>query len=197
MAIWKREENEPAVEPAANRPPAAPSSSLPPPAPAPPVAKPPSSYFGAQLQVKADIAGDQDVVLDGVLQGSVRLGQHVLTVGPQGQVRANIVAKQVIVMGSLEGDVTASERVEIRRTGAVTGNIRVPRIQIEDGAFLKGRIEAQPPTENLSRPTAPAATSAASPATPASAPASASSNRPATPASPTQPVQAPLLDSKS
>jgi cytoskeletal protein CcmA (bactofilin family) len=83
------------------------------------------------------------VYLDGQVEGSIELRDHSLTVGPNGVVKANVSAKGVIVQGKLEGSIVASDRVELRQSAVVTGDLATQRISIEEGAFLKGRVDVQ------------------------------------------------------
>jgi cytoskeletal protein CcmA (bactofilin family) len=81
--------------------------------------------------------------LDGQVEGSIELRDHSLTVGPNGVVKANVSAKGVIVQGKLEGSIIASDRVELRQSAVVTGDLATQRISIEEGAFLKGKVDVQ------------------------------------------------------
>jgi cytoskeletal protein CcmA (bactofilin family) len=93
--------------------------------------------------IKGELSGSEDLHLDGQVEGSIELRDHNLTVGPNGNVKANVSAKGVVVQGKLEGSVTASERVELRQSAVVTGDVMTQRISIEEGAFLKGKVDIQ------------------------------------------------------
>jgi cytoskeletal protein CcmA (bactofilin family) len=93
--------------------------------------------------IKGELSGSEDLYLDGQVEGSIELRDHNLTVGPNGNVKANVSAKGVVVQGKLEGSVTASERVELRQSAVVTGDVMTQRISIEEGAFLKGKVDIQ------------------------------------------------------
>src|SRR5580658_8690038 len=99
--------------------------------------------IGKSVVVKGELSGSEDLVIDGEVEGSISLRGQTLTIGPNGRVRANIEAKNVIVHGRLDGDIHATERVELRKSAALTGDIATARISIEDGAFFKGGIDIQ------------------------------------------------------
>jgi cytoskeletal protein CcmA (bactofilin family) len=103
--------------------------------------------------------------VDGEVEGSIELRGHSLTVGPNGRVHANIVAQDVVIFGKVEGNVRGNERVELKRSAVLHGDIFTQRIVIEDGAFLKGGIDIQKaePKAEVRRET-PAAAPASSPA---------------------------------
>lgn len=93
------------------------------------------------MLLKGSITGTEDLYVDGRLEGSVELPGNGVTVGVNGQVQANVTAREVVILGKLNGNVTASDRVEIRAQGALTGDVSAARISIEDGAFFKGGID--------------------------------------------------------
>jgi cytoskeletal protein CcmA (bactofilin family) len=101
--------------------------------------------IGKLVSVKGELSGREDLFVDGEVEGSVELSGHGLTVGPNGRIRANIQAQTIVVFGRVEGNVKGSERVELRKSAVVTGDILTQRIVIEDGAFLKGGIDIQKP----------------------------------------------------
>ncbi|MGH9481866.1 MAG: bactofilin family protein [Terriglobales bacterium] len=117
--------------------------------PAPPVAAPMPARAGGDrptnisksVLLKGSITGGEDLFVDGKLEGSVELPNNTITVGINGQVQANVNAREVIILGKLNGNVTAGDRVEIRAQGALTGDVTAARISIEDGAFFKGGID--------------------------------------------------------
>jgi cytoskeletal protein CcmA (bactofilin family) len=90
--------------------------------------------------VKGEITGDEDILVEGVVEGQIRISRD-LRVGPGGVVKANIDAQSVVVSGELVGDCQASQRVEIQATGRLTGNIRSPRVVIAEGATFKGNSD--------------------------------------------------------
>jgi len=101
--------------------------------------------IGKLVSVKGELSGREDLFVDGEVEGSIDLAGHLLTVGPNGRIRANISAQSVVVFGRIEGNVRGSERVELRKSAIVSGDILTQRIVIEDGAFLKGGIDIQKP----------------------------------------------------
>jgi cytoskeletal protein CcmA (bactofilin family) len=119
------------------------------------------STIGQSLVVKGELSGSEDLVVDGEVDGAIALHGQSLTVLPNGCVRANIEARNVILHGRVHGDIHASERVELLKSASLTGNISTARILIEDGAFLKGTIDMQKPESALKIQTKPPATAAA------------------------------------
>jgi cytoskeletal protein CcmA (bactofilin family) len=101
------------------------------------------ALIGKSVVIKGELSGSEDLYLDGRVEGSIELRDHSLTVGPNGVVKANVSAKGVIVQGKLDGSITASERVDLRKSAVVTGDLTAQRISIEEGAFLKGKVDIQ------------------------------------------------------
>jgi cytoskeletal protein CcmA (bactofilin family) len=101
------------------------------------------AQIGKSLVIKGELSGSEDIYVDGQVEGSIALKGNSLTVGPNGQVKASVEAKGVIVQGKLEGNVAASDRVELRKSAVMTGDISTQRIAIEEGAYLKGKIDIQ------------------------------------------------------
>jgi cytoskeletal protein CcmA (bactofilin family) len=99
--------------------------------------------IGKSVVVKGELSGSEDLIVDGEVEGSITLRGQSLTIGPNGRVRANIEARNVIVHGRVDGDIHASERVELRKSASLSGDITTARISIEDGAFFKGGIDIQ------------------------------------------------------
>lgn len=99
--------------------------------------------FGAKLQMKGEITGSQDLVIEGTFEGVVRLGEGKLTIGKTAKVTADIVASEVTAWGRVKGNVRAKNCIEIRKEGAVTGDLTTQQILIEVGAFFKGSIETE------------------------------------------------------
>lgn len=117
--------------------------------------------IGKSVVVKGELSGSEDLVVDGEVEGSIALRGQSLTIGPNGRVRANIEARNVIVHGRVDGDIHATDRVELRKSASLSGDISTARISIEDGAFFKGTIDIQKPEPGTAkmepRPQAPAA----------------------------------------
>ena len=99
------------------------------------------TVLGPSVTLRGELAGDEDLAIQGQFDGTLNLRDHCLTVGPQGQVKAEIQASRVVVEGAVTGNITARERIEIRKTGRVMGDLLAPGIAIEDGAYFKGSIE--------------------------------------------------------
>lgn len=102
---------------------------------------------GKSLAVKGEISGQEDLYIDGEVEGTIELADHNLTIGPHGRVHADIHAREIVILGKVQGNMRASERIDIRKSGAVTGDLLTARIVIEDGAFFKGGIDIQKPEE--------------------------------------------------
>ena len=105
--------------------------------------------IGKSVVIKGELCGSEDLFLDGRVQGSIELRGHNLTIGPNGQVQANVNAKGVFIQGKLEGDVQATDRVELRKSAVMTGDIVTQRVAIEDGAYLKGKVDIQKQTSKF------------------------------------------------
>jgi cytoskeletal protein CcmA (bactofilin family) len=131
-----------------------------PPAPAPGD----QATIGKGLFIKGEISGSESLFIDGKVEGSINLPGNRVTVGRNGQVSASITAREIVVLGKVRGNMTASDRVDIRAEGSLSGDVAAARISIEDGAFFKGGIDIR---KSESKPTiipnAPATTEAARP----------------------------------
>jgi cytoskeletal protein CcmA (bactofilin family) len=101
------------------------------------------ALIGKSVVIKGELSGSEDLYLDGKVEGSIELRNHSLTIGPNGVVKANVTAKGVIVQGKLDGSVNASDRVELRQSAVVTGDLSTQRISIEEGALLNGKVDVQ------------------------------------------------------
>ena len=99
------------------------------------------AHIGKSVVIKGELSGSEDLYLDGQVEGNILLKGNNLTVGPNGQVKANVDAKGVIIQGKLEGNLHATDRVELRKSAIVTGDIATQRIAIEEGAYLKGKVD--------------------------------------------------------
>jgi cytoskeletal protein CcmA (bactofilin family) len=130
-----------------------------------------SAIIGKSVMIKGQIFSREDLTIDGEVEGSVELQEHRLTVGPHGKVQAGVKAHEIIVLGTIHGNVDAADRIEIRKDARLVGDIKTARIVIEDGAYFKGSIDIQRPEVNRPAPAAktpaqPQAASAAHAATP-------------------------------
>jgi len=97
--------------------------------------------IGKSIVFKGDLSGDEDLQIDGQVEGGIQLANHQLTISETGRVQAQLYAKDVIVIGHVTGNITATERVEIQVNGVVEGDIHAPRLIIADGAVLNGTVE--------------------------------------------------------
>jgi cytoskeletal protein CcmA (bactofilin family) len=99
------------------------------------------AQIGKSVVIKGELSGSEDLYVDGQVEGSISLKNFSLTVGPNGQIKAAVEAKAVVVQGKLEGNLMASDRVELRKSAIVTGDIATQRISIEEGAYLRGKVD--------------------------------------------------------
>jgi cytoskeletal protein CcmA (bactofilin family) len=114
--------------------------------------------IGKGLLVKGEITGSESLFIDGKVEGSINLPGNRVTVGRNGMVAASINAREIVVLGKVRGNVSATDRVDIRAEGALTGDVSAARISIEDGAFFKGGIDIRKPE---AKPVVPGAASVA------------------------------------
>jgi cytoskeletal protein CcmA (bactofilin family) len=139
------------VRPATPATPSYESNARPAPAAAPQAAAASSgeqATIGKSLVIKGEVTGSESLYIDGKVEGSISLPGNRVTVGRNGQVAANISAREIVVLGKVRGNVTASDRVDIRSEGSLTGDVTAQRISIEDGAFFKGGIDIRKPGSN-------------------------------------------------
>jgi cytoskeletal protein CcmA (bactofilin family) len=182
MSIWgKRQEEEPLSRRAGAAPPSVePKKEL------PPVSSTPNPSFrsneydtrgaatiGKAVKIAGQIFSKEDLFVDGDVEGAIELLEHKLTVGPNGKVNSAVKAREVVVLGSIQGNVEAAERLEIKKDARLVGDIKTARIVIEDGAYFKGsidivRVEQKPAAQPKAQPAPPPA--------PANAPAVAASD---------------------
>jgi cytoskeletal protein CcmA (bactofilin family) len=101
------------------------------------------AHIGKTVLVKGELSGTEDLYLDGEVEGSIELRDHSLVIGPHGKVRAHINARDVVVHGKVDGNIKGTERVELKKSAVLVGDIFTQRIIIEDGAFFKGAIDIQ------------------------------------------------------
>jgi len=101
--------------------------------------------IGKSLIIKGEVTGSESLYIDGRVEGSINLPGNRITVGRNGVVSANMTAREIVVIGKVKGNLTASDRVDIRSEGSLTGDVIAQRISIEDGAFFKGGIDIQKP----------------------------------------------------
>jgi cytoskeletal protein CcmA (bactofilin family) len=142
--MWKRDE---AVKPASPQP-AAPAAPV---APTQSAASQPEPRrierdvvnIGKSVVIKGELNGSEDLTIEGHVEGKIELKDHVLTIGPNGKIKAQVFAKMVIVLGEVNGNVTATEKVDIRDGGSVDGDIISPRVAIAEGAHFRGAVDMQ------------------------------------------------------
>jgi cytoskeletal protein CcmA (bactofilin family) len=107
--------------------------------------KPIVTDLGLSLVIKGELTGAEDLTISGQMDGHIMMPNYTLTVGPHADIKADISAKVVVVMGAVTGDVTAGEKVDIRATGSLAGDIVSPRLAIADGGRLRGRVHSPRP----------------------------------------------------
>ena len=100
-----------------------------------------TARLGSSLHVKGEITGNEDLQIDGSVEGLIQLDERKLTVGATAKVTADIIAREVVVYGTVKGNLRAKDRIEIKKDGSVNGDLTTSRIMIEDGAYFKGSIE--------------------------------------------------------
>jgi cytoskeletal protein CcmA (bactofilin family) len=100
-----------------------------------------TARLGASLHVKGEITGNEDLAIDGSVEGLVQLEDRKLTIGASAKVTADVIAREVVVYGNVKGNLRARDRIEIKKDGSVVGDLTTARIMIEDGAYFKGSIE--------------------------------------------------------
>ena len=118
--------------------------------------------IGKSLVIKGEVTGSESLYIDGRVEGSINLAGNRVTVGRNGVVSANINAREIVVLGKVRGNLTASDRVDIRSDGSLTGDVVAARISIEDGAFFKGGIDIRKAGQKPNGEEAKAAASASS-----------------------------------
>ena len=97
--------------------------------------------IGKSISIKGDLTGNEDIQVEGTVEGRVEMPNNQFTIGADGKVRAEVHAKQVVVIGLVDGNITATERVEIQATGVVHGDVKAPRLIVHEGAVINGSIE--------------------------------------------------------
>jgi cytoskeletal protein CcmA (bactofilin family) len=168
--MWKRDE---AVKPTGSQPAAPPAPVVSQPATATTAAPQPEIRrierdmvnIGKSVVIKGELNGSEDLTVEGHVEGRIELKDHVLTIGPNGKIKAQVFAKAVIVLGEVNGNVTASEKVDIRDGGSVDGDIIAPRVAIAEGAHFRGSVDMQrkggQPAQQSSKAAAPQASAPA------------------------------------
>src|SRR5467141_4969876 len=135
------------------------TASTPPVSSAPPTSSRAAACISQGIRIKGEVTGSEDLFVDGMVEGKLSLTTNsCLTVGPNGHVKADVLAREVIVRGKIEGKVTGLDKVQLWSTGHVTGEVQTDRLTIEDGALLRGRVEAGKQPNKTSEVKASAAT---------------------------------------
>ena len=140
-----------------------------------------NAVLGKSVMVKGQILSREDLTIDGEVEGTVEMQEHRLTIGPNGKVRASVKAREVIVLGTLHGNVETGDRIDIRKEAKLVGDIKTARIVIEDGAYFKGSIDIVRP--EISKPAAPVAPKPAATAPSTSSASAAAASVPVAPLS--------------
>jgi cytoskeletal protein CcmA (bactofilin family) len=125
------------------------------------------AVLGKSVIVKGQIFSREDLTIDGEVEGTVELQEHRLTVGPNGKVMASVKAREIVVLGTIHGNVETTDKIDIRKEAKLVGDIRTARIVIEDGAYFKGNIDivkAEAPRAQAAPAPKPQATAAPAPA---------------------------------
>jgi len=99
------------------------------------------AHIGKSVVIKGELSGSEDLFVDGQVEGSIELRNNKLIVGPNASVKASVSAKGVVIQGTVQGTVNATDRVELRKSAVVNGDVITQRISIEEGAFLKGKVD--------------------------------------------------------
>jgi cytoskeletal protein CcmA (bactofilin family) len=165
--MWKRDESVKPATPPAQTPAATPSAT----AAAASAASEPRTQpgrdnvnIGKSVIIKGELSGSEDLTIEGHVEGRIDLKDNVLTIGPNGKIKAEVFAKSVVVLGEVTGNVTASEKVDIRDNGSVDGDIASPRVAIAEGAHFRGAVDMQRTgAKPASKPAAPTAAGPAQP----------------------------------
>jgi cytoskeletal protein CcmA (bactofilin family) len=123
-----------------------------------------TAVLGKSVMVKGQILSREDLTIDGEVEGTVELQEHRLTVGPNGKVQASVKAREIVVLGTIHGNVEATDKIHIRKDAKLVGDIKTVRIEIEDGAYFKGSIDIVKP--EVPKPVPVRAQAATAPSTP-------------------------------
>jgi cytoskeletal protein CcmA (bactofilin family) len=113
------------------------------------------AVIGASIQVDGTLRGDEDLVIEGKVKGTVELKKNSVTIGASGEVKADVYAHTIYVDGRMEGNLVASERIVVRKSAEIRGSITAPRVSLDDGARFNGSIDMDPETEQLKKAFSP------------------------------------------
>lgn len=109
-----------------------------------------TATIGPSIRIRGDLAGDEDLLIQGQVEGTISLEQNLVTIGKEGKVNATVNARVIIVEGQVDGDLNSEEQVTLKKSAGVRGNIVSPRVSLEDGARFKGSIDMEGQTSNKS-----------------------------------------------
>jgi len=128
-----------------------------------------TAHIGKSVVIKGQLSGSEDLYVDGEVEGTVDLPGQVLTIGPSAKIRANVSARTVVIHGNVSGNVRGADKVELKSSAQLTGDIATKRIAIDDGAFFKGGVDIQkdaaPEAKPTTTTTAPSVNAASAPST--------------------------------
>ena len=162
--MWKRDESVKPATPPAQTPATAPSAPV---VTASTASEPRTQQIGRDnvnigksVIIKGELSGSEDLTIEGHVEGRIDLKDNVLTIGPNGKIKAEVFAKAVVVLGEVIGNVTASEKVDIRDNGSVDGDIASPRVAIAEGAHFRGAVDMQRAGAKALTPAKPSAPAA-------------------------------------
>src|SRR5258708_3824263 len=131
------------------------------------------AHIGKSVLIKGELSGSEDLYLDGEVEGTIKLPEPSRVIGPTGRIRASIAARELVLHGTVEGNVQATERVELKKSSTLMGDVSTQRIVIEDGAFFKGAIDIpKEPKNEVRKATASASAHVSTPAAVSLAPQS-------------------------
>jgi cytoskeletal protein CcmA (bactofilin family) len=108
-----------------------------------PVSSRAAACISQGIRIKGEVTGSEDLFIDGHLEGKLNLGNSTLTVGPNGEIKADIYAREVVVRGRVDGKIVGREKIQLWSTGTVAGDLQTERLTIEDGAVLRGKVEIE------------------------------------------------------
>ena len=150
--VWKKSDDPPTHHPEPTPAPRPMTSSAPAPSPSPVPNEPPRpatgrATIGPSIFIKGDLSGEEDLVIEGRVEGKVDLKQNNVTIGKNGRVKADVLGKVVVIEGEVDGNVFAREQAILRQSGAIRGNITAPRVILEDGSRFKGSIDMEAPKD--------------------------------------------------
>jgi len=172
--MWRKEDSKPSGSADASSVPAAPAgvtpiassvatpkSSLAPSSPAT-ISPRTSASISQGIKIKGEVTGSEDLYVDGQVEGKLNLTNGTLTIGPNGVVKADVDAREVLVSGRIDGNITGRDRIQLSSTGQVSGEVRTERLAIEEGAMLRGKVEAGKVPSKIAEVRAAAAAAVAS-----------------------------------